>query len=47
MEIFFMFKYGHATYGDWPCLTSKKQGKRTADLMMPFGDWFIFAQKHH
>ena len=21
-------------------MTSKKQGKGTADLMMPFGDWF-------
>ena len=22
--------------------TAKKQGKGTADLMMPFGDWFWF-----
>ena len=27
-----------ATFCDF--VTSKKQGKGTADLMMPFGDWF-------
>ena len=26
--------------------TSKKQGKGTADLMMPFGDWFCYIPFH-
>ena len=31
-----------ATFRDFT--TSKKQGKGTADLMMPFGDWFNVLQ---
>ena len=28
-------------------VTSKKQGKGTADLMMPFGDWFLLVSLPH
>ena len=34
-----------ATFCDF--VTSKKQGKGNADLMMPFGDWFAFKGRQN
>ena len=32
---------GPATFREF--VTSKKQGKRSDDLMIPFGNWFMFG----